>query len=183
MAFASTISGLFTGRQRPSVRFLPSRPPHRTKILARATNSVYPAYRPPYAWIPQLRRPTERPVKAPLRQSFTYRDLLFGTTGRRVAAEPFEPAGAFSGRIRYTSASAFFNTTREVAARHDDRQTDQVGCAAARTSETSSVPNPRTVRYAWQANPAAMWFKRSDLPASPFRTHDWPRMNEGRTIH
>jgi hypothetical protein len=32
---------------------------------ARATNSVYRAYRLPYAWIPQLQRPAERPVKPP----------------------------------------------------------------------------------------------------------------------
>jgi outer membrane protein assembly factor BamB len=32
---------------------------------ARATNSVYRGYRLPYAWIPQLQRPAERPVKAP----------------------------------------------------------------------------------------------------------------------
>jgi len=37
---------------------------------ARATNSVYRGYRLPYAWIPQLQRPTERPVKAPAAGDF-----------------------------------------------------------------------------------------------------------------
>ena len=31
---------------------------------ASATNSVYRGCRLPYAWIPQLQRPSERPVKA-----------------------------------------------------------------------------------------------------------------------
>ena len=32
---------------------------------ARAANSVYRGYRLPYAWIPQLQRPAERPVRPP----------------------------------------------------------------------------------------------------------------------
>ena len=39
---------------------------------------------------------------------------------------------------------------------------------------SSSVPNPREVRYAWQANPKANLFNGAGLPASPFRTDNWP---------
>ena len=38
----------------------------------------------------------------------------------------------------------------------------------------SSVPSPKQVRYAWQANPKATLFNGAGLPASPFRTDNWP---------
>ena len=39
---------------------------------------------------------------------------------------------------------------------------------------SASVPNPVAVRYAWANNPVANLQDRSGLPASPFRTDDWP---------
>lgn len=36
------------------------------------------------------------------------------------------------------------------------------------------VPQPVAVRYAWQANPAATLFNGAGLPATPFRSDDWP---------
>jgi sialate O-acetylesterase len=36
------------------------------------------------------------------------------------------------------------------------------------------VPKPVAVRYAWSENPACNLFNSSDLPASPFRTDNWP---------
>lgn len=39
---------------------------------------------------------------------------------------------------------------------------------------SDSVPNPKEVRYAWQANPRATLFNGAGLPATPFRTDDWP---------
>jgi hypothetical protein len=36
----------------------------------RPTNSVYRAYRVPYAWIPQISHPTEQPVTAPKPEDF-----------------------------------------------------------------------------------------------------------------
>jgi sialate O-acetylesterase len=39
---------------------------------------------------------------------------------------------------------------------------------------SSSVPHPKEVRYAWQANPKATLFNGAGLPATPFRTDDWP---------
>ena len=42
------------------------------------------------------------------------------------------------------------------------------------------VPDPKAVRYAWQSNPAATLFNGAGLPASPFRTDDWPGITEGR---
>jgi sialate O-acetylesterase len=45
---------------------------------------------------------------------------------------------------------------------------------------SKSVPNPKFVRYAWQSNPAATLYNGAGLPASPFRTDDWPGITEGR---
>jgi sialate O-acetylesterase len=37
------------------------------------------------------------------------------------------------------------------------------------------VPQPVAVRYAWANNPAGCnLYNRANLPASPFRTDDWP---------
>lgn len=36
------------------------------------------------------------------------------------------------------------------------------------------VPKPVAVRYGWADNPACNLYNSSDLPASPFRTDDWP---------
>lgn len=36
------------------------------------------------------------------------------------------------------------------------------------------IQRPVAVRYAWANNPAANLYNRADLPASPFRTDDWP---------
>jgi sialate O-acetylesterase len=37
------------------------------------------------------------------------------------------------------------------------------------------VPAPVAVRYAWADNPEATLYNKEGLPASPFRTDDWPR--------
>jgi sialate O-acetylesterase len=44
------------------------------------------------------------------------------------------------------------------------------------TVEVSSdkVEHPVAVRYAWDDNPAANLYNKESLPASPFRTDDWP---------
>ncbi|MFA6567861.1 MAG: hypothetical protein WCS96_06585 [Victivallales bacterium] len=36
------------------------------------------------------------------------------------------------------------------------------------------VPKPVAVRYAWAENPVCNLYNSSDLPASPFRTDNWP---------
>jgi sialate O-acetylesterase len=36
------------------------------------------------------------------------------------------------------------------------------------------VPLPVAVRYAWAADPACTLYNGAGLPASPFRTDDWP---------
>ena len=43
---------------------------------------------------------------------------------------------------------------------------------------SSSVPNPKEVRYAWQGNPAATLFNGAGLPAVPFRTDNWPGITD-----
>jgi sialate O-acetylesterase len=36
------------------------------------------------------------------------------------------------------------------------------------------IPNPLAVRYAWADNPSCNLYNKEGLPASPFRTDDWP---------
>ena len=36
------------------------------------------------------------------------------------------------------------------------------------------VKEPVAVRYAWANNPVCNLFDRQGLPATPFRTDDWP---------
>jgi len=45
---------------------------------------------------------------------------------------------------------------------------------------SSSVPNPKEARYAWQSNPAATLFNGAGLPGGPFRTDTWPGITEGQ---
>jgi sialate O-acetylesterase len=40
--------------------------------------------------------------------------------------------------------------------------------------KSSDVPNPVAVRYGWGDSPPANLFNKEGLPASPFRTDDWP---------
>ena len=42
------------------------------------------------------------------------------------------------------------------------------------------VPAPVAVRYAWADNPPANLYNSDGLPASPFRTDDWPGVTAGR---
>jgi sialate O-acetylesterase len=42
------------------------------------------------------------------------------------------------------------------------------------------VPRPFAVRYAWADNPAANLYNGDGLPASPFRTDDWPGLTAGK---
>jgi sialate O-acetylesterase len=39
---------------------------------------------------------------------------------------------------------------------------------------SDKVPEPAAVRYAWADNPVCNLYNKEDLPASPFRTDDWP---------
>jgi len=45
---------------------------------------------------------------------------------------------------------------------------------------SKEVPAPVAVRYAWADNPAANLYNSDGLPASPFRTDDWPGVTEGK---
>jgi sialate O-acetylesterase len=47
------------------------------------------------------------------------------------------------------------------------------------TVSAREVPSPVAVRYAWANNPVISLFNREGLPASPFRTDDWPGVTEG----
>ena len=42
------------------------------------------------------------------------------------------------------------------------------------------VPQPVAVRYAWADNPEVNLYNAENLPASPFRTDDWPGLTAGR---
>jgi len=41
------------------------------------------------------------------------------------------------------------------------------------------VPHPVAVRYAWGDSPSCNLFNKDGLPASPFRTDDWPGITQG----
>jgi sialate O-acetylesterase len=45
---------------------------------------------------------------------------------------------------------------------------------------SKDVPRPVAVRYAWADNPANNLYNGDGLPASPFRTDDWPGLTAGR---
>ncbi len=42
------------------------------------------------------------------------------------------------------------------------------------------VPNPAAVRYAWAIDPECNLYNEAGLPASPFRTDDWPGVTVGK---
>lgn len=43
-----------------------------------------------------------------------------------------------------------------------------------------SISKPVAVRYGWADNPAVNLYNKADLPASPFRTDDWPGITASR---
>ena len=45
---------------------------------------------------------------------------------------------------------------------------------------SSKISKPVAVRYGWADNPAVNLYNRADLPASPFRTDDWPGVTATR---
>jgi sialate O-acetylesterase len=45
---------------------------------------------------------------------------------------------------------------------------------------SKDVPHPLAVRYAWADNPECNLYNGEDLPASPFRTDNWPGLTDGR---
>jgi sialate O-acetylesterase len=40
--------------------------------------------------------------------------------------------------------------------------------------QSARVSKPVAVRYAWEDNPECSLYNKAGLPASPFRTDDWP---------
>jgi sialate O-acetylesterase len=42
------------------------------------------------------------------------------------------------------------------------------------------VPVPVAIRYAWAGNPTCNLVNAAGLPASPFRTDDWPGITWGK---
>jgi sialate O-acetylesterase len=45
---------------------------------------------------------------------------------------------------------------------------------------SKEVTAPVAVRYAWADNPICNLYNRVGLPASPFRTDDWPTRGDGK---
>ena len=45
---------------------------------------------------------------------------------------------------------------------------------------STQVKSPVAVRYAWADNPECNLYNQADLPASPFRTDDWPGITGGK---
>jgi len=40
------------------------------------------------------------------------------------------------------------------------------------------VPTPAAVRYGWADNPIISLYNKRNLPASPFRTDNWPGLTD-----
>ncbi len=75
------------------------------------------------------------------------------------------------------------DTLGEFSVADDDRQWAWADARIEGDSvivSSKSVPHPKYVRYAWQANPLATLFNGAGLPASPFRTDDWPGVTAGK---
>lgn len=51
------------------------------------------------------------------------------------------------------------------------------------TVSSPSVKNPVAVRYAWADNPDAGLYNKEQLPASPFRTDNWPLSTANKKIY
>ena len=49
---------------------------------------------------------------------------------------------------------------------------------AAFVVSSPAVVDPVAVRYAWANNPVISLYNQEGLPASPFRTDDWPGVTE-----
>ncbi len=47
---------------------------------------------------------------------------------------------------------------------------------------SKDVPRPVAVRYGWADNPECNLYNKEGLPASPFRTDDWPRQQPAATM-
>ncbi len=45
---------------------------------------------------------------------------------------------------------------------------------------SDKVPHPVAVRYGWASNPDCNLYNKEGLPASPFRTDDWPGITQGK---
>jgi sialate O-acetylesterase len=45
---------------------------------------------------------------------------------------------------------------------------------------SNDVPQPVAVRYGWADNPDCNLYNKADLPASTFRTDDWPGLTVGK---
>jgi sialate O-acetylesterase len=46
--------------------------------------------------------------------------------------------------------------------------------------KSPAVGKPVAVRYAWGNNPEVSLYNRTNLPAAPFRTDDWPGVTAGK---
>ena len=46
----------------------------------------------------------------------------------------------------------------------------------------ATVPDPITVRYAWAVNPVANLYAGSGLPATPFRSDNFPAITDPKVI-
>lgn len=49
--------------------------------------------------------------------------------------------------------------------------------------ESSEVPHPEAVRYAWADNPDLSLYNKNGFPASPFRTDKWPLVTKDKKLY
>ncbi len=84
--------------------------------------------------------------------------LYFGHVGGGFVAEPDEPLKGF----------AIAGADREFVWADAKIDGDSI------VVSSDEVPAPVAVRYAWADNPVCNLYNEEGLPASPFRTDDWP---------
>lgn len=113
-----------------------------------------------------------------------------------IYKEPIEYSGPLYDalQVRGNEARVSFTHTGAGLEAHDGAQLQGFAIAGADRKfhwaqarieggsvivSSTEVPNPVAVRYAWGDSPRCNLFNREGLPASPFRTDDWPGITEG----
>jgi sialate O-acetylesterase len=118
-----------------------------------------------------------------LRLALQARAKVYGETGLVYEGPRYNSMKIEGGKVRISFHSTGGGLTaaadglKGFSIAGDDRKfvwADAVIDGDAVVVSSPSVAKPAAVRYAWEQNPPATLFNKEGLPASPFRTDDWP---------
>jgi sialate O-acetylesterase len=112
---------------------------------------------------------TDRPASGPL-----FRSVQFGPAGARVFFDH-----ADGGLVAATSPLTGFELAGEDRKFHPAWSVVENGKAVLVRS--AQVPHPVAVRYAWSDAPNSSLKNQAGLPASPFRSDNWPGVTDQAT--